>query len=102
MSDLGPFACLACAGPLRYAITGLKCITGVVPAPVDCPTGLRPGIDCTGLRLTEPTKVRPRTVEVFVCSCGCKRTVKVRPGDERPERVCERGGILIFDRVQSR
>jgi hypothetical protein len=103
--DLGIYACLTCGSPLRFThagrngLPGLRCIVGIVPR--ETPVGLRPGVDCDGRKAIVPRPARPRLVEVFRCS-GCRREEKVRLGAQLPMRWCECGGMLVFDRAQTR
>lgn len=101
MTDASIYQCFGCGSPLLYGVTGLTCARGRIAR---VPTvGLRTGIDCTGEKKEQPIRTRPRNVEVFVCSCGCKRTVKLKAGETMTEeRVCERGGLLVYSRTQSR
>lgn len=106
MTELGIYACRTCGAPLLYGLQGLSCPRGrTARAPVPGKL-VRLGVDCTGETPDPPVKTRPKTVEKFVCSCGCRRAVKLKPGETLDglgeRRECERGGLLVFDRIQSR
>lgn len=106
MTELGIYACRTCGAPLLTSYEGLRCPRGrIARAPVPGKL-VRLGVDCTGEKLDAPIRTRPRVVEKFVCSCGCRRVVKLKPGETLDtlgeRRECERGGLLVFDRVQSR
>jgi hypothetical protein len=104
VSDSSLWSCRGCGSRLLLDLAiGLACPFGRrvrVPTP-----GFRTMVDCDGTKLDQPIRTRARNVEVFECSCGCGRRVKVRQGETMPEddeRVCERGGLLVYARTQSR
>lgn len=93
MSDFGAYACPDCGGTLRLFFDNV----------MRCRNASHGGDrGCGNRKRVKPTGPRPRVVEVFVCSCGCGREERVRHGDPRPERVCEHGGMLVYDRTLTR
>jgi hypothetical protein len=93
LTESESLACRDCGGPLplNVSATLLTCLNSPRPGQMFC-EGHVPA------RFRGPMA---KVVDKFACS-GCRRTVKVRDGESRPDRDCECGGMLVFAARQSR